>query len=404
MKLIFQCIVVAVLVGAVSPEFVSGAETLSKEIIKISNAAELADASRGTGRFAEAPPDTTFVIQDGTYAAPEYNALMWITKGGTAKSPRVFKGESRDGVVIVGRATVEADHVELRNMTFDITNYEVSADKSFNTITVAGAKNVRITDVTCTGNQAKGKMGGHIQPTMLNHRIPENIVIENCVIEKFGRLKHPGGKLDHGIYVSAGRTILIRNNEIRYNAGRGIQLYAHEGGWKRISDIMIVGNRIHHNGRLPYTDGIVIATAGYAPPGSIADVTIRHNIFYKNAHSGIRFNSKATRNILVENNTFYHNGEGTKWGLGIDIDSDGKGKDARIRKNLFVPEYVAVFGVRYAKDMVFEDNLLEGRPGDLPVGKTYRNLLTAPEEGDFTPRDPAHKGYGARIGNEELAH
>ena len=376
------------------------AEKPGGDTIHISTAAELAEAARGEGRFTDVPPGTTFLIRNGTYVSPDYNVLMWIKKGGTDDAPRIFEGETREGVVIVGRATIEADNVELRSLTFDISDYDVAPDKSFNTITIAGARNIAISRVTCTGNQAKGKMGGHIQPTMLNRRIPENLVIRNCVIEKFGRLEHPDGKLDHGIYMSAGRKVLIQNNEIRYNAGRGIQLYAHEGGWKRISDIRIIGNRIHHNGRLPYTDGVVIATKEYAPPGSISNVVIRNNIFFKNAHSGIRFNSQATRSILVENNTFYHNGAGSKWGLSIDIDTDGRAKDATIRKNIFVPEYIAVFGIRYGKDLTFEDNLLEGRPGDLPIGKTYRQLLTAPEDGDFTPRDPAHKTYGAQFSNE----
>jgi len=177
------------------------------DVILLSSADEVMAATRGEGRFAGLQPGTTFRIRNGVYTTPaNIKALLWIRAGGTQDAPRRFIGESRDGVIIAGRATVAADHVELRNMTFDLTDYTPPDDGSFGTVTIVNARHVRVSSVTCTGAGTKGKRGGHVELYLpKGGRVPEGIVIEDCLLEKFGRFGESDGKLDHGVYISAGR-------------------------------------------------------------------------------------------------------------------------------------------------------------------------------------------------------
>src|SRR5262245_33447649 len=99
--------------------------------VEISDVDDLEAAARGEGAFADDPPDVCYFVHDGTYASSS-NVLLWIMSGGDAGAPRRFVGQSRDGVVINARSTIEAQHVVVENMTFDLTGYEHSG--SFNTI------------------------------------------------------------------------------------------------------------------------------------------------------------------------------------------------------------------------------------------------------------------------------
>jgi hypothetical protein len=359
---------------------------------------QIMDASRGNGDYADLPPETVFVVRNGEYETPPgTKVLMWIRQGGSPDQRRRFIGESRQGVIISGRCTVEADYVDVENMTFSLADFDVDPKTSFSTVTVVNARHVRLADLDCRGTGDKGKRGGHIELMYLSEeKIAEDVLIENCLVERFGRQQHPEGKLDHGIYISAGRNVTIRHCEIRDNAGRGIQIFAHEGSWRRIHNVLIESNCIHDNGRSPYADGIVISTEPDAPWHSITDITIRNNIIYANANAGIRLSSRATGNILIENNTFWHSGGDTGWGVEFEVDRDGGGNDAVLRRNIFVPQHSAALGLGYGDNLSFEDNVVEGRPGELPVGRTYRNLLNDPENGDFSVRDPAFSNYGAQ--------
>lgn len=361
---------------------------------------QIMDATRGRGDYAEAPPGTTFVIRNGTYQTPAgLKVMMWILRGGEPGAPRRFVGESRDGVVIVGRATVQSDHVELENMTFTLVDFEVEPRASFSTVTVVSARDVRIAGLNCIGTGDKGRRGGHIE--VMRHGtdpIPEDILIEDCLVDRFGRRADPEGRLDHGIYISSGDTVVVRGCEVRRSSGRGIQLYIHENSGNTISNVIIEDNVIHHNGRLPFTDGIVVATGRTAGLGDLRNVVIRNNLFYRNAFSGIRLNTDFSQEVVVENNTFWRNSRGHARGAEVVIDRGGRGRDTRFTRNVFVPGTVAVSGIRFGTHVVFENNLVDGRPGELDMTRNQRipNVLLDPANGDFRVADDEFKTFGAQ--------
>ncbi len=367
----------------------------------LTSVAEIMDASRGVGRFAETPASTTFIIADGTYAAPDGLAnLFVIRQGGTPAQPRRFQGQSRSGVVIRGRAVIEgADHVEMAGMTFDLTDYQPPAEGSFGTMTIVDAGHIRLDGLTLTGAGRAGKRGGHIETDAgPGSKIPHDIVITDCLIENFGRYDDPEGRLDHGIYLSAGRRVRIEGNTIRNNAGRGIQLYGHAGAEGILEDITIVRNRIERNGRFAYTDGIVVAVDPGAPTGSIRRVHIRDNLFLENAFAGIRFACDASDALLVEHNTFWHNGAMFARGAEIFIDDSGGVQGLTVRQNAMVARHAALRGARHATRLTFHHNAIEGPLGDAEffeeTNRRATELLRDPAAGDFGIRDRTLRDYG----------
>ena len=355
----------------------------------ITTSAQLEAATRGEDDFTSDAPGTCYLIADGTYAS-NTNVLMWVVAGGTAQAPRYFVGESRDGVVINARATIEADHVVIQNLTFDLTGYEHSG--SFNTVDVGGANDTRLERVTLTGDCQTGSTGGHIE---LNDAT--DTVIDSCIVEYFGNCAD--GHLDHGIYVSAGNNMTIRNSIVRGNASRGIQIYTQQGEYGTIDGLVIENNRIYQNGHGDYEDGIAIN--GEAD-GTIANVTIRHNLIYENYFSGLRFVGSALSGIVVEQNTFRDNGAGSSNGnrAEIALDDAGSGANTTVSRNIFAAGYQLLNNCysAAADGFLITDNVVFG---DEPAGSCIEDTTVADpqfvdaDNGDFHPTNPAVAGYGA---------
>ncbi|MBN2192841.1 MAG: right-handed parallel beta-helix repeat-containing protein [Polyangiaceae bacterium] len=219
----------------------------------------------------------SYLIANGTYASSS-NVLLWVTSGGTTAVPRYFVGESRDGVIINARATIEADHVVIQNLTFDLTGYVKGG--SFNTISIEGANNTTIDRVTFTGDCQTGSTGGHIE---LNGTV--GTVVDSCIVGNFGNCG-PDGHLDHGIYVASTQDSVVRNSIVRGNASRGIQFNTQQGDYGTIGGVIIEKNRIYQNGHAEYEDGIAV---NGEDTGTIANVTIQHNLIYDKYYSGLRF-------------------------------------------------------------------------------------------------------------------
>jgi len=295
--------------------------------INLSSGTELAAAARGNSPYNADPGSTCYYLEDGIYSL-NTNVLMWVQRGGSATEPRRFVGESRSGVVIQGRATLDADYIRIENLSFDISPYVNSG--SFNTITVA-AQGIEISHVTLTGDCATGSSGGHIEVDG-----GQDVLIESNLIENFGQCG-PNGHLDHGIYMASGDNITIRNNLIRSNASRGIQFNTQSGSFGTIDTVLIERNRITGNGHANYEDGIVINAQD---SGTVSNVEIRRNLIYDNYYSGIRFSGNALSNINVTYNTFFENGVGSSSSSRseINLDSSSSGANTVIQNNLFVPD------------------------------------------------------------------
>jgi parallel beta-helix repeat protein len=145
------------------------------------------------------------------------------------------------------------------------------------------------------------------------------VLIEDNLIEKFGQCQGDG-HLDHGVYLGSGSDITIRNNLVRGNSSRGIQLNTEGGAFGTLSGILIERNRITGNGHRDYEDGIVVNGAG---AGAISNLVVRRNLIYRNYYAGIRFVGDAISGITIEYNTFVDDGAQTSAPGRSEVNLDG---------------------------------------------------------------------------------
>jgi hypothetical protein len=320
-----------------------------------------------------------------------------MTKGGVpGGAHRYFVGQSRAGVVIHGRAAIDdgIGDITVQNLTFDLTGY--SESKSFNTLTLGTGKNITVDHVTFTGDCATGLQGGHIETNGT-----DSLLVECCLLEKFGNCGG-GGHLDHGVYLAGGSNLVFRNNVIRQNSSRGIQMYTQGGQYGTLDKVLIERNRITENGHADYEDGIVINGSG---TGSITNVTIQRNILDHNYYSGIRFAGGAESGIVITRNTFAANGAGSSSPSRseINIDAMGGAAGTAISANLFdvgnvlINECYDAVALKFG----FGDNFVHGAvpsgtKGDCVAKQTLGDpQLVNPAQGDFHPGNPAAAAYGA---------
>ncbi|HEX4404447.1 MAG TPA: hypothetical protein VH560_06445, partial [Polyangia bacterium] len=86
----------------------------------VTTVADLAAAARGEGAHASDPASACYLIHDGSYVQNGTSPSLYVTKGGTsATARRIFVGQSRAGVVLRGRGTIDTgiSHVLLSNLT-----------------------------------------------------------------------------------------------------------------------------------------------------------------------------------------------------------------------------------------------------------------------------------------------
>ncbi|MFO0552436.1 MAG: right-handed parallel beta-helix repeat-containing protein [Polyangiaceae bacterium] len=364
----------------------------------ITTADEMASAARG-----ETHTDATcFFVHDGEYVQSGGSPLLYFLRGGTAAQPIVWVGESRSGVVVRSRATFEhsvdgdGSHMVLSNMTFDISTLTDSG--SYNTISVL-ASDIVLSHLTLTGDCQHGARGGHIEVTAPDDATqPTGILIDSCLIENFGRCGTADGALDHGIYLSAGDDLVVRNNVIQGNSSRGIQVYTHyEDISQTIDGLLVEQNRILENGHGDYQDGMVInGDVGSGFDGPLMNVTIRNNIFYRNHYSAIRFVGNAVTGVDVSHNTFVEDGQPSSSANRSEINLDEGTPEATISKNIFVLDNVLTNDCSAA--LSIDDNIASGGTAD---GTCVTNTqatdpqLADPANGDFHAGAPAAAGYGA---------
>jgi hypothetical protein len=65
-------------------------------------------------------------------------------------------------------------------------------------------------------------------------------------------------------------------------------------------------------------------------------VSITHNLIYGNYYSGLRVVSDAYSNVVVANNTFFHNGVAAAAGgkSELNLDDEGSGANTKVTRNI----------------------------------------------------------------------
>jgi hypothetical protein len=363
----------------------------------LTTVAELQDASRAEGAHAADPADACYLIHDGTYVQAGSTLPLFVKKGGTsATARRLFIGQSRAGVIIHGRATLDAgvSHVRLSNLTFDLNGYAQTG--SFNTLTLLTGSDQRIDHVTFTGDCATGLAGGAVEVDGTT-----DVVVEDSLIEKFGHCAG-GGHLDHGVYLASGSGIVIRNDEIRLNSSRGIQFNTEQGSFGTLDDVLIERNRIHDNGHADYEDGIVLNGGG---TGTISNVTISHNLIYGNYYSGIRMVDVAYTKVVISQNTFFGNGAAAA-GPGkseVNLDSAGSGANTNVTRNILSAGAQVLNNCydAFPRHYALVDNVVQGTvPAGAAGNCISQSVVQAPmfvgsATADFHTQNAAVSGYGA---------
>jgi hypothetical protein len=367
--------------------------------VNITTASQLQDAAGGDGAYASNPPNTCYMIANGTYALSGSGVLLYIQRGGTAPVGRHFVGASRHGVVIRGRATVESgvSNVSIRNLTITLTGYSQSG--AFATLTVNEATNVTVSQVTFTGDCNTGLRGGHVETDNVN-----GLVVDASLIEKFGHCSS-GGHEDHGMYFASGSNITVSNSIIRNNSSRGIQLYTGGGDYGTLTNVTIRNNWIYLNGHANYEDGIVVNATD---TGTVTNLLIERNLIYRNFFSGIRFVGDALANVSILYNTFDNNGVGSSSTARseINLDDSGSGANTTLRRNIFNAGNRLINSCYSSagSGFMFTDNVLNGQSAPSGQAQCVGSLVVANPQfvnaavGDYHTLNPVVAGYGVYAG------
>ena len=355
--------------------------------VDIGSVSALQDASRGERAYADDPPNTCYFIANGTYSSG-LTLPMYFLKGGSAPGARYFVGATRQGVVIRGRSTVEGGigNLVITNLTFDMTGYDQGG--SYSTLTIGAASNITVKDVTFTGDCVAGKNGGHIESDGV-----DGLTVDSVLVEKFGRCGTFSGHQDHGIYISYGSNITIRNSIIRGNSSRGIQMYT---AGAPITGVTIQGNWIYQNGHADYEDGIVISG-----DTAITNLLIERNLIYKNYYSGIRFVGSPMSGVSIVQNTFDSNGAGSTSSSRseVNLDASGSGAGTTFWRNIFNAGNRLINNCYDSAGRGFSinDNVLNGSGAGNCVGTVIQAnpQFVDAANGDYHTQNPDVRAYGA---------
>src|SRR5581483_5053245 len=101
---------------------------------------------------------------------------------------------------------------------------------------------------------------------------------------------------DHGIYLSSGSNITIRNN-IFYNIRHGWALHRYNTGGAGTDQVYIVNNTFAFP--KPWRDGPIVIG------DPLTNSVIANNIFYQPTTAGIWYDGGTISNVTVSNNITY---------------------------------------------------------------------------------------------------
>ena len=243
-------------------------------------------------------PGDSVVVRNGVYP------VLDIQRGGTPGRYVVFRAAVQWGAILDGGQTSHTQRDGAENGVYlgagfvRVQGFEIRNVWHDGISPASG-----VSDFQITGNHIHD-VGRYCETSGIGLSgmtfITDNVVIEQNLIHDIGRDTtgqngcNPGNTYwqnhDHGIYLSSGTNIIVRNN-VFYNISRGwaIQCYPDV-----LSQLYIVNNTFAFPN--PYEDGHIIVAA------TLTNAVIANNIFYQPLNAGIWFDGAATSNVTVEYN------------------------------------------------------------------------------------------------------
>ncbi len=243
-------------------------------------------------------PGDSVVVRNGVYP------VLDIERGGTPARYVVFRAAVQWGAILDGGQTSHTQPDGAENGVYlgagfvRVQGFEIRNVWHDGISPASGVSGFQITGnhIHDVGRYCETSGIGLSGMTFIN----DNVVIEQNLIHDIGRDTtgqngcNPGNTYwqnhDHGIYLSSGTNIIVRNN-VFYNISRGwaIQCYPDV-----LSQIYIVNNTFAFPN--PHEDGHIIVAA------TLTNAVIANNIFYQPSTAGVFFDGGSTSNVTVEYN------------------------------------------------------------------------------------------------------
>src|SRR5437773_2635750 len=223
-------------------------------------------------------PGDMVIVRDGVYTGSSSEVLA-IGRGGSASNWVVFRAEHKWGAVLDGQGTPGVQGVSDAGVHFSASFVRVEGFE------IRGmwhdGVDMGATDIVLSGNHIHN-VGGYCESSGLGisaiAAYSSNVVIEQNVIHDIGRLS-PGQfgcspssdywqNHDHGIYLSDGVNVIIRNN-VFYNMVHGWDVHRYGS---TCDQVYVVNNTFAYPN--PNRDGHIILAS------TTTNLYIENNIFY----------------------------------------------------------------------------------------------------------------------------
>ena len=220
-------------------------------------------------------PGDMVMVRNGVYTG-DGNAVLAISRGGTAGNLVVFRSVNKWGAVLDGQNNFSADVVEIGTDHVRVEGFEMKGSNHYGVDPSTGTNDIQI-----AGNNVHD-VGRYCESSGIGlsgiDAYSNNLIIEGNWVHDIGRFAagengcQPGNDYwmnhDHGVYNGQGTNIIIRNN-VFYNITRGwgIQRYG-----STVDQLYIVNNTFAFPN--PNRDGQIILAA------TTTNLFIENNIFY----------------------------------------------------------------------------------------------------------------------------
>jgi len=248
-------------------------------------------------------PGDMVIVRDGVYTGGS-GPILQITRGGTATNLVMFRAEHQWGAILDGRSNTSSTGVQYLASYVRVEGFEIRGVNHYGIDMYPGS-----TGIQAAGNNIHdvGRYCTTTQSGLSAFTVDDqNVVIEQNVIHDIGRYAagengcNPSNAYyqnhDHGIYLSSGSNITIRNN-IFYNIKRGWGIQRYNTGGAAADGMYVVNNTFAFPN--PYRDGQIIIDC------PLTNSVITNNIFYQPTNAAVWFDAGPMSNVSVANNITY---------------------------------------------------------------------------------------------------